>query len=76
MGTVASPNLVIALIDLSTGALDSAETVELILHGDDYVNPGDRIAVPEIGATGYYKIETDGGVAGFAPGICEGWVRG
>ncbi len=74
MGTVAAPNLVIALIDLATGALDTGETVEVVLHGNAY--PGDAIAVPEIGSTGYYKIEEAGGVAALAQGIYEVYVGG
>lgn len=74
MGTVASPNFVIALIDLSAGALDTGETVEVVLHGDAY--PGDAISVPEIGTTGYYKIETAGGVAALAQGSYEVYVGG
>lgn len=74
MGTLASPNLVLPLIDLATGALDTGETVVIVLHGDAY--PGDGISVPEIGATGYYKIETAGGVAALAQGIYEVYVNG
>jgi len=74
MGTVAAPNLVIALIDLSTGGSDDGETVEVVLHGDSY--PGDAVAVPEIGSSGKYKIETAGGNAALAQGIYEVYVGG
>jgi len=74
MGTLASPNLVLPLIDLSTGGLDTGETVELVLHGNAY--PGGAIATTEIGATGYYKIETAGGVAALPQGIYEVYVGG
>lgn len=72
MGTEASPNLVLTIIDLSTGNPDSGETVEILLDGDTY--PGDAIALSEIGVTGRYKKVTAGGVDAVLQGVYHVYV--
>lgn len=74
MGTAASPNIVLDLIDLSSGASDSGETVEIVLEGGAY--PGDAIALSEIGVTGKYKKEAAVGVAAVLQGIYHVYVGG
>lgn len=74
MGTTAAPNFVISIIDLSTGGLDTGETVEILLDGDTY--PGDAVALSEIGVTGRYKKEAGVGVAAVLQGIYHVYVGG
>ena len=74
MGTEASPNLVLTIIDLATGNPDSGETVEILLDGDTY--PGDAIALSEIGVTGRYKKEAAIGVAAVLQGVYHVYVGG
>lgn len=74
MGTLASPNLVLTIIDLATGNPDTGETVEILLDGDTY--PGDAVALSEIGSTGRYKKETGSGVAAVLQGIYHVYVGG
>lgn len=66
MGTQAAPNLVMTIIDLSTGNPDSGETVEIVPYGDTY--PTNKVILSEIGVTGRYKKET----APASPAVAEG----
>ena len=74
MGTQAAPNLVMSLIDLSDGSLDTGKTVELLAYGGSY--PTGAIALTEIGTTGRYKKETAGGAAAVTQGIYLVYVGG
>jgi hypothetical protein len=74
MGTQAAPNLVMSLIDLSDGSLDSGKTVELVVYGGTY--PGNAIALTEIATTGRYKKETAGGAAAVTQGVYLVYVGG
>lgn len=66
MGTQASPNLVMTIIDLTTGNPDTGETVEIVPYGDTY--PTNKVILSEIGTTGRYKKET----ADASPAVAEG----
>ncbi len=74
MGTQAAPNLVMSLIDLSDGSLDTGKTVELVAYGGTY--PAGAIALTEIATTGRYKKETAGGAAAVTQGVYLVYVGG
>jgi len=74
MGTAAAPNLVVTIIDFTTGNPDTGETVEIVPYGSVY--PTNKVTLSEIGVTGRYKKETGSGVAAVAEGSWQIYVGG